>query len=81
MLPNFRGQFHLPEPFYGMKIGQLLAEIWSETWKLREGVRKQGGAFIRVGAFIEELILYCEILQNEPRKISIVNNVRTDGKQ
>ncbi len=28
-----RGHFHLPEAFYGMKIGQLLAEIQAKTQK------------------------------------------------
>ena len=28
------GHFHLPVAFYGMKIGQLLAEKWAKTWKL-----------------------------------------------
>ena len=29
-----RGHFHLPEAFYGMKIGQLLAEIYAKIRKL-----------------------------------------------
>ena len=41
--------------FYGMKIGLILAEIRSETWKITKS-QEARGAFIGVGAFIEELI-------------------------
>ncbi len=42
----------------------------------QDGVRKQGGAFIGVGAFIEELIPYCEYLQNDLGKISTVHKCK-----
>ena len=46
--------------FYRKKIGLLLAEILSETWKITRRESGSSGCLIGVGAFIEELILYCE---------------------
>ncbi len=54
-----RGHFHIPEAFSGMKIGQLLAEIYAKNAKfVPQRVMKTRGAFIGIGACIGEFTVH-----------------------
>ncbi len=53
------GYYHLPEAFYGMKIGQLLAELWAKT-----SIKIQGSlVFGRATWFPTQVALWATMYQ------------------